>query len=514
MRGTFNFLGRFTNDPFADFLLGALNDSTLGVGRNPSYMFMSNYGFWAQDDIKVRHDLTFNIGMRYEIQTPPYEKYGRMTNFVPSLNMLIVSSPQTVPNFNQVIAAAGLTPYVGLASNYGLPQSLVYTNYKDFAPRFGFAWRPYGNRTVLRGGYGIFYSSSLLNPLINSLTTDYPFALSETFTRTATNAAALTLSNPFPPNKTKISSATNSDGYDIHAPAQYLQSWNLTFERELGSGAVLEIGYVGSKGTHLGINYNINQPLRTAAGTSPRPYPEFTNIPFFSFGSDSIYNAGMVTFRKRFSRGLFYRLNYVYGKSLDDNSQIKGSSDGGISGIQNVNCRRCERGRSDWDAGHTVTMSFMYEVPLHNRLVRGWQLAGSGQMHTGQPFTPQTSNVNLNAGEANRPDRLGKGNLANPTPNMWFNLNAFPVVPLGAYRFGDSGRNILDGPGFIGVNIALMKKFYIRERSYFQFRVESFNVLNHPNYFLPNNNVDVPGGGAITQADDGRVFQFALKYMF
>jgi hypothetical protein len=135
-------------------------------------------------------------------------------------------------------------------------------------------------------------------------------------------------------------------------------------------------------------------------------------------------------------------------------------------------------------------------------------------MYTGQPFTPRTSNVDLNLGEANRPDRIAKGRLKDRTPDRWFDLAAFPVVPRGSYRMGNSGRNILDGPGMIALNVSLMKKFRIREKDFVQFRGEAFNLTNHPNFHQPNNNVNAINGAVITQADPARLFQFGLRYQF
>jgi hypothetical protein len=403
--------------------------------------------------------------------------------------------------------------------NYGLPRSLIYTRYRNFAPRFGMAWRPRrSNRMVVRGGYGIFFATSMLDPIRKDLTSNYPLTISQTFSKPSTNPALLTLVNPFPASRAQLEGLTNVDGYELHAPAQSLQSWNLTIKREVGKSAAIEVAFVGAKGTHLGRKYNINQPyrapeLRLPNGDFPKPVPEFNTINYYSFGSNSIYNAGILTVRKRFALGFFYRASYVYSKSIDDASQVSGNSDGGYPRAQDARNTSLERGRSDWDNGHAFTMSFAYELSYRKvRRLRGWQLAGSGRMYTGQPFTPRTSNVDLNLGDANRPDRIAKGRLANRTPERWFGLDAFPVAPRGSYRMGTSGRNILDGPGVVTVNVSLMRKFRIHERDYVQFRCEAFNVSNHPNFRQPNNNVNAINGGVITQADPARVLQFGLKY--
>jgi hypothetical protein len=157
-------------------------------------------------------------------------------------------------------------------------------------------------------------------------------------------------------------------------------------------------------------------------------------------------------------------------------------------------------------------MNFAYMLPFtRNQLVRGWQLAGSGVVYSGQPFTPQISGTK-DVGVATRPDRIGNGALPNPTVNDWFDLNAFNITPAG--QFGNSGRNILDGPGTVAINLALSKQFYFGERTALQLRWETFNVTNHPNFNLPNDVVDKAGAGTITGAKDPRIMQLGARLEF
>ena len=147
-------------------------------------------------------------------------------------------------------------------------------------------------------------------------------------------------------------------------------------------------------------------------------------------------------------------------------------------------------------------------------MVHGWQLAGTSRVYTGAPFTPVVTNSNVNLGEATRPNRIAKGTIPNPGPNMWFDVADFPQVPQGAFAFGNAGRNILDGPGHIEVNLSLMKNFAVREHHRFQFRWELFNILNHPNFGVPENAVNALNAGTLLTAGSGRLMQFALKYLF
>lgn len=520
LRGTFNFLGRWTNVPFGDFMLGLLNNATRRVGVSDSYLFSTAAGFFLQDDIKLTHRVTLNLGLRYELSSSLHEKYGRLANFVPELGKIVIARGDAVPDLEQRIAAARLTDRVTFAGDVGLPETLVYMPRKSFAPRLGLAWRPAGNRTVIRSGYGIFYGASLANPVRGDLAQTFPFSVNETYNRNSNNPGLVTLSNPFPPNRVTLEGVTNSDGYQLRAPAQYLQAWNFSFQRELGRGTAIEISYVGSKGTHLARRYNINQPLRVPelrppGSGFPRPFSGINDISYYSFGSNSIYNAGIASLQRRYRNGIFFRVNYIYSKSIDDASQVTGDSAGGYGGAQDARNLKLERARSDWDNGHATTMNFSYQLPRRRpSWLRGWQVAGTGRMYTGQPFTPRVSNVQLDQGEANRPDRIAKGRLDQRGPERWFDLSAFPVVPLNSFRMGNSGRNILDGPGFVSLNTSLLKRFYITERTFLQFRAEAYNVLNHTNFRLPRNYVNAPNAATITDADPARLIQFGLKYYF
>ncbi len=527
LNGQYNFRGNFTGNSIADFILGLPGDTTRRLGDIKSYMFNSTYGAFVQDDYKLSSRLTLNLGLRYELMPPQYEKYGQYANFIPALGKLIIASDRTVPNLPQMIDSNGLTGKVALAKDYGLSRSLAYTNYKDFAPRFGLAYRM-RNRMVVRSGYGVYYGQSMTNTLRRDLSNVFPFTLSQTFNSVKSNPSLLTMSNPFPDTLAKNGGTTDATGYNWKARPQYIQQWNLTMERELAHGIALEMSYVGSKGTHLGFRYDLNQPfyvpeLKLPDGSYPRPYTQFQGITYYDFAGDSSYNAGIVTVRKRLSRGAFFRASYTFAKSLDNSSQFADNTNGGIPGVQNSRNFSMDRGRSDWDRRHAFAMSFVTDLPYRRMflpettakaLLRGWQLSGSGTMYSGQPFTPRVQNASLNLGDANRPDRIASGQLPDPGPDAWFDLSAFPPVPRGSYRFGNAGRNILDGPGQINLNLAVVRNFRVRERGNLQFRWEAFNATNHTNFRLPVNNLSLPNAGTITGANSSRSMQFGLRCQF
>jgi outer membrane receptor protein involved in Fe transport len=521
VRGVYNFQGKWTNSSFADLLLGLPNSTSRSGGVSPVYLFTTNFNLFAQDDYRVTSNLTLNLGIRYEITKPYDEKYGHMATFIPEIGKLIVSDGSTVPDFDQRLAATGLTGRVGLAGDYGLPHSLAYTQYHNFAPRVGFAWRPSLLKgTVVRSGYGIFFSTSIAQPLRNDMAATFPFVLNETYNRAPQDPNALKLSNPFPAERTQYSGVTSASGMDPRSPSQNLQSWNFTIERSIGRGSAIEIGYVGSKGTHLGRQYDVNQPFRTLAGKLPdgtfaRPFPGWNSINYYSFNSNSSFNSVNLTLRRRFTQGLFFRANYTFGKSIDDASQIANASSGGYPGAQDSRNLGLERGRSDWDSRHNFTLGFSYDLPLGQRqFLKGWQLAGTSRMSSGQPFTPRVTGVDLNLGEANRPDRIANGGVDNPTPERWYDVTAFPLVPSSSYRPGTSGRNILDGPGSMTVNLGLHKRFPIRDRSYIQFRWEAFNASNHTNFRMPDRFVNGITAATITNTAPARSMQLALRFVF
>ena len=268
-------------------------------------------------------------------------------------------------------------------------------------------------------------------------------------------------------------------------------------------------------GTHLQRRYDLNQPGRNREDRTLRPYSGFGTINITSDSSNSIYNSGALTVRRRFSRTLFLRAAYTYAKSIDESSNTGGAIQYNFASAQDSRNLKGERGRSDFDIGHSFTSSVVWSPRLgRNLIVKDWQLSGTATAYTGQPFTPRVANFNFANGEASRPDRLAKGSVDTPDIDQWFNRAVFPVVPTGAYRYGSSGRNILDGPGTFMINASLSRRITFREGVALQIRAESFNLPNHPNFNLPENRVDIISGGTITRARNNRNFQLGARFEF
>ena len=209
------------------------------------------------------------------------------------------------------------------------------------------------------------------------------------------------------------------------------------------------------------------------------------------------------------------RMAYTYSKSIDETSNTGGTVQYNFGVAQDSRNLKGERGRSDFDIGHAFTGSFIFQPRVSRRFaLKNWQLSGTTTMYTGPPFTPRVANFNYLNGEASRPDRVGKGTLAQPGSEQWFDRTQFPVVPLGGFRFGSSGRNILDGPGTFNMNASLSRRFKIHEGMAAQFRFEAFNTLNRVNLNLPENRVDIISGGVIARAKDNRVLQMGMRFEF
>ena len=516
-RGRLTFLGRNTNEPFADVLLGWPSSTSRQLDGAGPYHLVSNYAGFAQDDFKISSSLTLNVGLRYELMKQPREKYGAWSMFVPDLGKQVISGLGLLSqqDFDARIAASGLRPYTVMAKDVGLPATIMKPDYNNFAPRFGFAWRPFNStRNVIRGGYGIFFGSSSLYR-IDEYSDTYPFSINESYSAVTATPSALTVSNPFPLARRSVGGTTSTTGGPADPKTQYLQSYSMTIEREIGKGTVLEIGYAGSKGTHLQRRYDINQPGHDLALRSTRPIPGFSTINITSDSSNSIYNSGALTLRRRMTRQMFVRAAYTYAKSIDESSNTGGVIQYGFATAQDSRNLKSERGRSDFDIGHSFAGSFLWTPTLsRNMFLKNWQISGTSTIYSGPPFTPRVANFNYTNGEASRPDRIRTGSLEGASIDQWFDRTAFPVVPLGAYRFGSSGRNVLDGPGTFVVNASLSRKFRFTESIALQLRGESFNLPNHPNFNLPENRVDIISGGTITRAKNNRNFQLGARLEF
>ena len=498
---TFSDFG-FTGNALADLLLG-LPITTGGAQLdNPQRLRTQSYNAFVQDTIQVTSDLTLSAGLRYEVNTPPVDADDRANIFDPDTGSLI----QVGTN--------------------GIPRGGYETDKNNLAPRLGVAWSTNNNRTVVRGGFGIYYNQSALAPG-EGLYFNQPFFDFSLFFPLPTRL--LTLSDPFPadfPFPFPPSALTFQR--DLRTP--YLHQWNIGVQQELGRGRTVEVAYVGSRGRNLIRGRDINQAEPSQAPFNLRPNPLFADIISVESQSRSEYDALQVQFNERMTHGSVLAA-YTLSESQDDASGFF-SSTGDPNFPQDSNNPGAEFGRSGFDVRHRFTMSFSYDLPLGSgraaanqgwaaSVFGNWQVAGIVTLQSGRPFTvsllseldnSNTGRAALGFGFNDRPNVVGNADLESPSADAWFDAEAFEFPPFGS--FGDAGRNILEGPSLMNVNLALIKHAEVAAGARLQFRIEAFNLFNRVNLGLPDSFLGSPTFGQILSAGDARRIQLGLRLLF
>ncbi|MCZ2080217.1 MAG: TonB-dependent receptor [Bryobacteraceae bacterium] len=527
--GNFSFSGTYTLNPgvarsgsgFADFLLGLPASANRSFPRDAFGNRFSNYHFFAQDDWRATQNLTINLGLRYEFNPWPLGYRNQLTLFDRRLGKVIISDPINFEAQKITRAAYDAMPdaYV-TTKELGLPRQIQSNDLNNFAPRAGFAWRVFGdNRTVLRGGYGVFYelvngngrTGGVINP---------PFLFDEV----ANNNNPIpnrTLHDFFFTQPPSAASPPIIDSRQLNQRTPYEQTWNLMIQRELVANIALEVGYLGKKGTHLERDVLFNQPEFPGPGSiqSRRPFPRFGSGTLRDDGSNSTYHGLQTKLERRFSNGLSFLAAYTWAKSMDDVSTDLGGA------VQNWKDYRAEHAVSDFDVAHNFVFSGLYELPFGpgrllasgaggvlSRLIGGWQLGAIVQQRSGLPFTPRISIDQANTGTPQRPNRNGPGTAGQRTTAKWFNPADFTIPA--QYTFGNSGRNILRADRYNNIDLVLLKNTAITERVSAQLRFEFFNAFNHANYGAPNALVNTATAGQVASANDPRILQFGLKAVF
>jgi len=498
-----------TGYDFADFLLGLPQQTSIqsNQGGNDAYNFRSNaFDFFAQDDWRVRSNLTLNLGVRYEYNGPYTEANGRIANL------------DVAPGFTGVVP---VQPGQSGQFTGAFPASLVEPDRNNFAPRIGIAWKPM-KKTVVRAGYGINYNLAQYGNIIQNLAFQPPFAL------TATNinnpADPLTLANGFP--TIPASEVTNNYAIDRNYRLGYVQLWNLNIQRELPWGLVLNAGYNGAKGTHLDLE---RAPNRNPDGTLR--IPGVQAFIFESSGADSILHAATISVRKRQAKGLGFGATYVYSKSIDDASSIGG---GATVVAQNDQDLAAERGLSSFDQRHKFTGNWIYDLPFgenkkfaqkgfFSHVLSSWQWSGSFTLASGLYFTPRVlggfNDVNSGVNGTLRADYLGGPiSLSNSTTKEFFNTSVFvdpsndPTIP--GLHFGDAGRNIIEGPGQVTLNMALSKTITIKEFRALELRISANNVFNTVQFTSISTVVNSQNFGEVTAAGNMRRVTMLARFRF
>ena len=447
-----------------------------------------SYSLFIHDTLRLLPSLTLSAGLRYEYTSPGVDIRDRANVYDPASGSLVRVGTNAVPR-------AG-----------------YYTDKNNIAPRVALAWSPGERRYVVRAAYGIYYDQSALAPS-EALYFSPPYFDSRLFF--SSEFFPLTLQDPFPRNfPIPVPGSALSIQRDLRTP--YAQHWNFNIQRELGSSGVAEIGYAGSRGTHLISSRDINQPRPSAAQFNPRPNPRFDDITTLESRANSVYHALQAKYQQRMMKGLTAIASYTFGKSIDDASNFF-SSAGDPNFPQDSYNLRAERGRSNFDVRHRMSVSYTYDIPH----VRGLQFNGVWSFQTGRPFTVAllpdfdnsgTGRTVLGFGANDRPDVIRNPELENRTPERWFDTGAFRIPPRG--NFGNAGRNIVDGPGLQTINLSVVKNTTLSERLTLQLRAEAFNLANRPNFDQPDNFVGSPSFGSILSAGQPRRLQFGLKLLF
>jgi hypothetical protein len=506
---------------YADGLLGLTQSTQL------TNVFFVDQRLWmlagfAEDDWKVTRKLTLNLGLRYDFATPALEGQNRMANFDPT----------------------GAGSLVFAKSGSLEDRSLVQVNKKNFGPRVGFAYS-LDPKTVVRGGYGIYYSLFERIGSEDQLALNPPFLINKTLA--SNKAPVLTPEVGFPANFLDPSTIDfgNLTSFHVRAmnhddPTPMIQQWSLGVQRQIGNAWLAEVNYVGTRSTHLDVLSDFNQPTIVGnVSTGIAPYSNFGYVEYTSPLGVGKYNGLEATLSRRFSNGLSMRLAYTYSRSLDNTPEELESNSGAAPNGQN---HAAWYGPSDFDIPHRVALSYVYELPFGNgrrfvnsgllaKIVGGFQTSGVYTYYSGHPFTVNeggTLAAGLDPfGQATAvPNVVGSPKIVG-NPNCWYFVSgnkactalepsladAFQVTTPGVV--GNSGRNTLRGPHTNVFDFSLVRDFPIKESLKLQFRWEVFNLFNAVLFGQPNSNITSGAAGQITTlSGDPRVMQFALRLSF
>jgi hypothetical protein len=500
-------------DSLANFYTGGSQDNCfcsfelVDSGNTQRTTYNNGFSFFAQDDFRLRSNITVNLGLRWEYFGPLSEKNNLLSN----------------------LATDGTLAMVG---THGL-DGIYERDLNNFAPRLGFAWNVFKN-TVVRAGYGVYYDYVPQHLQIANFTSSAGVATNPIGPKPVLpmnfNGSAFNGTNPDP---TIPILTVNTDGpYSIFAtprkfPSPYTQNWNLNVQQRFAENAAVEVGYVGSKGTRLIRLTDANEPN----GDGVVPNPNFGAIDVLEPVSSSTYHALQTTLRIQNAYGISGFASYSWSKSLDD------ASDGidfvpQVAFPQDPGNLKAEHGPSSFDTRHRFTAAINYDLPAWHAVGRfgsGWQLNWILSLQSGRPIPIVTANDTSGRFYFNQRPNVVPG--VDPIVHNWnastgyLNLNAFSQPDFGT--FGNLGRNSIYGPGYKNVDFSISKKTQIAEQFGVQFRAEFFNIFNHPNFAQPNHNI-VPGtsGGELTQTPDvaqtnpglggggPRVIQLGLKLVF
>jgi Carboxypeptidase regulatory-like domain len=542
-----------TGDSSASMLLGlpASGNTGIAISEVSRTWF---HGLYLQDDWKATRKLTLNLGIRWEVQRPVTDRYNRQAWF-------------DYKATNPISSAAGQTYLGQLEFASSGERGLFNTNYKNFAPRIGFAYQLMP-KLVMRGGYGVFYPPSYRGTgPAPGFSSDTPYVASNDGGLTPANTLSTAFSGGLVPVSGNALDGSTNVGFGVTAVSRnrktyYDQQWMFGFQYAPTPNDVLDITYVGNHGVHVdasGLNLNQIDPKYFSMGSALlnkvpnpffghitssgcsldqptiqqgqllRPYPEFCDI---NENQDpaggSHYNALDVNYTHRVSQGLTLLASYTFSKFIDNvgGPENWASASANFSeNIRNVYNLAAEKSVDATDTPHSFVLSYVYELPVGkgkkfgsgmnwvaNTIVGGWQTSGTLTLKEGFPLTITSAGNGLNYfGAGQHVDVIGDYHIANPSRTEWFNTSAFAVAA--PWSLGNAPRYFSDlrAPGYKNFDLSIQKYFPIEERFRFQFRLDMFNTFNHTNYYSPNTFMG-GGFGTITSAWTPRQMQAALKF--
>jgi Carboxypeptidase regulatory-like domain/TonB dependent receptor len=495
-----------TGNPLADFLLGYTSSSSVSTASDSE----SRQHIWqgyVQDDWKATSRLTVNAGLRYELPLPFYETSNHYADAI----------LEPGPLYGTLLDASQ-------AGLHGYRRSFVDPNFRNFAPRLGFAYQA-SPATVVRAAGGIFYARDENVPVADRPTNNPPYYVLSSYTSDQIDPSII-LATGFPANAISPTSVKTPsvNSYLKHSPTPYVQQWTLNLQHDFGFGFVGQLTYVGSSTHRLYYPNQIDQPTPgPGAVQARRPFPQFSALHAYAPVVDANYNSLQAQVERRFTNGFSLLAAYTWGHSIDDGpSQVDS-----VVAPQYAYDFAAERGNSAYDVRNRLVVSSLYELPfgkgkaflsdsrVGNAIAGGWLLTGIFSAQSGLSFTPVESVDGSNTGTTQHPNRIGNGNLSSSarTIRHWFDTSAFPTPA--QYTFGNSGRNILTGPGFHNVDLGLSRTIPLIERTSLEIRAEAFNIFNTPQFGLPNATLGQSTTAVISSVTNPqRQLQLAAKIHF
>jgi hypothetical protein len=528
-RGVFSFTPRWTSSApgladgsaFADFLLGFPTTAQVGLGR-AAMDGRTNWGhFYVQDSWQLQKGLKLDAGIRYEYNqnmTDANNQIAAIDTLVPGGRFVVASggSGTISPNATALLPFLPI-PYVTSAAA-GWNRSLLAPSWLRFAPRAGLAWNlPGSSKTVFRAGFGI-YPNQAAYSIVTNFAQNLPFFVTKTVNSAVALSPVFTTENAL---AAQTVGTVGGNNLDHQFNIEYNEVWNLNLERELAAGTIFSLAYIGSHTVHADSSTVLNVPLPGSGEiASRRPIPQLSQINDIRWDGWANYHALTWGVKRRLSKGLTFDANWTWSHSIDDASD-PGPTLNETNLPQDVRNLAAEKASSSFDHRHRVVVSFVYQFPLlgdSNQWMRAflgrWQAGGNFTAQSGAPFTLNIASdqANIGSGPAQRPNVLGNPNDGPKTPEEWFNTSIFSLPAL--YTFGNAPRNSVIGPNLQELDLSLQKEIPLTEAVKLQFRAEAYNLLNRPNFNIPNRTAFTANFGRISSAQDSRQLQFALKLAF